>query len=949
MSRFLSSTALIATLSAFSISAIAQTVDGRVTDARQETGFEGAQVTLVELNRSVVTDRFGAYRFANVPEGDYTLRVNYIGAEDKQQSVSVPASGVTVNFELGSDVDYIDNIIVVGTYAAQAGAINQQRNSGKIVSVIDSDGLGYFPDTTVADSLQRLPGLSIQTDQGEGRYVSIRGLNSDLVSASINGVRTPSPEDRRGVLLDGVPSDLLDGIEVQKSLTPDVDGDSLGGVINLKTISAFDRDGMFIRAKVEGQYNEITEEVSPKATLTYSNVFGENFGAAISLNYQDLRIEAHNNESGGWGLDNGTYYLNDDYEHRWYDLSRERLGLVANFDWRVSDNTNLYFRTLLNEYRDDEVRNKFEFRAFDDTYDDAGIATGPADEDIELSRAVSPTQTAVLLNEMDAEVRLREEVRKIQTVSIGGDSTWDDWKVDYQISYAYAEENDTDNHDVTFRFKDIQSLFPFEEITFDYATAETPILGGSQNIINAIYDPSNYELDDFEREFTVNEDTETSGQFNIANAATFMERPVEWKGGVKYRSREKVRDANLTFHDPGLSLSNFVSGDFVDNWRLANPQPLWPDPYLTAAIRDQLDPADLDVEGSFFESNAEDFRIEENILSVYGMGTFDLGETSIIAGIRVESTDTELSGKLVEEEDLSFTNRTVSNDYTNVLPSVNIRHNFTDNVVGRAAYYAAIVRPAFGDMAPYVIINEDRDEAVVGNPNLKPYEADNFDLSLEFYPTKLSVLSASVFYKDISDPIYPANFDIADVPSNIDLSGVPAVYLNGDDTDGGEIGEIDTFVNVDNATVFGLELNYVQGLADIFPALEGFIVSSNLTLTESEATLPDGREVPFLAQADTVFNFAIAYDNGPWDLRISSNYRGNSLDELVDPDLDRFNDGRTLVEASAKYRLNDNWLVYVEGKNLTDAPEYYYFGDESRLSQYDEFGRSVIFGARFTY
>lgn len=930
MSRFLSSTALLATLSAFSISAIAQTVDGRVTDARQETGFEGAQVTLVELNRSVVTDRFGAYRFANVPEGDYTLRVNYIGAEDRQQSVSVPASGVTVNFELGSDVDYIDNIIVVGTYAAQAGAINQQRNSGKIVSVIDSDGLGYFPDTTVADSLQRLPGLSIQTDQGEGRYVSIRGLNSDLVSASINGVRTPSPEDRRGVLLDGVPSDLLDGIEVQKSLTPDVDGDSLGGVINLKTISAFDRDGMFIRAKVEGQYNEITEEVSPKATLTYSNVFGENFGAAISLNYQDLRIEAHNNETGEWGLDNGVYFLNDDYEHRWYDLTRQRLGLVANFDWRVSENTNLYFRTLLNEYRDDEVRNKFEFRDLDD-----GAANGP-------------TQTIVPLNEMDAEVRLREEVRKIKTVSIGGDSTWDDWKVDYQISYAYAEEDDSNNHDVTFRFEDIQASFP-GDVTFDYSTPETPVLSGAQNVIDAIYDPSNYTLDDFEREFTVNEDTETAGQFNIAKAATFMNRPVDWKGGVKYRSREKVRDANLTFHDPSLSLSDYVAGDFVDNWRLANPQPLWPDPYLTAAIRNQLDPADFDEEGSFFESNAEDFRIEENILAFYGMGTFDLGETSIIAGIRVESTDTELTGKLVEEDDLSFTNRTVSNDYTNVLPSVNIRHNFTDNVVGRAAYYAAIVRPAFGDMAPYVIINDDRDEALVGNPNLKPYEADNFDLSLEFYPTKLSVLSATVFYKNISDPIYPANFDIADVPSNIDLSGIPAVYLNGDDTDGGEIEEIDSFINVDSAKVLGLELNYVQGLADIFPALDGFIVSSNLTLTESEATLPDGREVTFLAQADTVFNFAIAYDKGPWDLRISSNYRGSSLDELVDPDLDRFNDDRTLVEASAKYRLNDSWLVYVEGKNLTDAPEYYYFGDESRLSQYDEFGRSVIFGARFTY
>jgi outer membrane receptor protein involved in Fe transport len=126
-------------------------------------------------------------------------------------------------------------------------------------------------------------------------------------------------------------------------------------------------------------------------------------------------------------------------------------------------------------------------------------------------------------------------------------------------------------------------------------------------------------------------------------------------------------------------------------------------------------------------------------------------------------------------------------------------------------------------------------------------------------------------------------------------------------------------------------------------------VSANLTLTDSESVLPDGREVRFLNQADTVWNLALGYDKGPWDLRVSANYRGNNLDELIDPDLDRTIDDRLLVEASAKYRVNDNLQIYVEGKNLTDEPEYYYFGNESRLMQYDEFGSSWIFGARYTF
>ncbi|MEO0784736.1 MAG: carboxypeptidase regulatory-like domain-containing protein, partial [Pseudomonadota bacterium] len=306
-------------------------IAGTVTDATGTAPLEGAIVTVKGLERSVTTNRFGDYRLNNIPTGDYTVTVSYVGTEDVSSDISVPPAGTTADFTLGADVRYLDNILVVGSLAAQAGAINQQRAADSIISVIDSDGLGNFPDTTVADSLARVPGLSIVTDQGEGRYVSIRGINTDLIAASINGVRTPSPEDRRGVLLDGVPSDLLDGIEVQKSLTPDVDADSLGGIINLKTISAFDRDGQFIRAKVEGRWNEITEEVSPKATLTYSNVFNDNFGVAVSLNYQDLRIEAHNNEIGEFDFFNGVAYLNDDYEHRWYDLTRERLGLVANF------------------------------------------------------------------------------------------------------------------------------------------------------------------------------------------------------------------------------------------------------------------------------------------------------------------------------------------------------------------------------------------------------------------------------------------------------------------------------------------------------------------------------------------------------------------------------------------------------------------------------------------
>ena len=949
MTRFLAGTALATVMLATATPiAAAQILSGKVTDATGTAPLQGAIVSVEGINRSVSTDRFGEYRIANLPAGDYTVVVSYVGAPDVSSTIVVPATGAELDFTLGADVRYLDNILVVGSKAAQAGAINQQRAADSIISVVDSDGLGYFPDTTVADSLQRVPGLSIVTDQGEGRYVSIRGINTDLIAASINGVRTPSPEDRRGVLLDGVPSDLLDGIEVQKSLTPDVDADSLGGIINLKTISAFDRDGQFVRAKVEGQWNEITEQLSPKATLTYSNVFNDVFGVALSLNYQDLRIEAHNNEIGEFGFADGVAFLNDDYEHRWYDLTRERFGLVANFDWRVNENTDLYLRTLFNNYVDDEVRNKFEFRDLDDSEkaDEGGI--------------IAPGATTVPLNEMDAEVRVREETRNIQTLALGGSTFLNEWAFDYEVSYAFADEQDDNNHDVTFRFEEIQESFP-GVLTFDLSNPETPRISGTQSLLDAIYDPANYSLDSLEREFSVNEDTEIGAKFDVSRQSLIGNTPVTWKAGLKLRDREKTRDENFLFFEPDLNLADFARNSFIDNWRLANPQPTWPDPDLTRSLRSFNDPSNPDFEAgdSFIDSNVADYEIDEQILAGYAMGTFEFDKLTLVAGVRAEQTDVDLRGRQVEaidEDNLIAADRQFSDDYTNVLPSVNLKYEFSDKLIGRAAYYAALVRPAFGEFAPAAVINDDL-EVEAGNPNLDALEADNFDLTLEFYPTELSVFSVGVFYKDIENAIFGNRFDREEIGE--DANGDPILepfadfqarvpidlgFLNNDG-----ITRVDTFVNVDNSEVFGVEFNYVQSLEDLNPALEGFLVSANLTLTDSESTLPDGREVPFLNQADTVWNLAFGYDKGPWDLRVSANFRSNNLDELIDEDLDRTIDDRTLIEASAKYSITDNLQIYLEGKNLTDEPEYYYFGDASRLNQYDEFGTSWIFGARYTF
>lgn len=921
----------------------ADVVRGSVTDASGAAPLEGALVTIDEIGRKTSTDRFGAYRLSGVPAGAYTLSVSYVGAPKISRQIEVSEAGeILVDVSVGENVRYLDNILVVGSAAAQAGAINKQRASNAIISVIDSDGLGTFQDTTVADSLSRVPGLSIETDQGEGRYVSIRGINTDLIASSINGVRTPSPEDRRGVLLDGVPSDLLDTIEVQKSLTPDVDADTLGGIVNMQTISAFDRDGRFIRAKIEGSYNEITEEISPKATLTYSEVFGDRLGVALSVNYQDLRVESHNNETGGWdefdGADFlvpqvGTYFAPaDDYEMRFYDLTRERIGFVGNVDFRATESTDLYFRALWNRYVDDEIRNKYEFREFDE-------------------EIVSATQNSVSIRrgEVDAEVRLREEIRYLQTYAAGGETSLGDWNFDYEASYAYAEEDDSNNHDVAFRSAPEFRDNTVGAITFDFSDPQRPVISGPA--MNFLMDPSNYVMDAYEREFTTTEDTEWGGKLNIAKDDVFAGVPVTWKAGLKLRDREKVRDQNLVIYErDDVLLSDYIrTTSPIANWRLPNQMYNWPDAYLTAALRETFTAAEINEEDTALESLSGDYSIDEQTIALYGMGTFDIGPMTLVAGLRSETTKLDSRGNIFTEGDTAatVTERTFSDDYTHILPSVNLKYAFSDKIVGRAAYYAAVVRPAFAEIAPRVLFNEDRDAIEMGNVNLDPYEADNIDLSLEFYPTELSVISAGVFYKNIANAIFPATFDIADLPADIDLSFLPASMVAG-------LSEVSTFINAGTAELYGAEFNYVQQFGFLPAPYDGLLVSANLTLTESKTSLPDGREVPLLKQAGRVWNVAVGYDKGPWDLRVSANYRGDYLDEIFGTtdsgkDLDRYTDDRLRVEASVKYDLNDQIQLFLEGKNLTDEAEYYYHGAGSRLSQYDEFGTTVVFGARLTY
>lgn len=269
----------------FATIAHAGEVTGHVTDATGVRGLQSATVRIVELNRTAETDRAGTYVFGDVPAGTYTLETRYVGAEVTTQSVTVPATGrISTDFNL--DAIGGGDILVTGQISNLTSALSRQRAADGVESVLTRDAVGQFPDQNVAESLRRLPGVNILNDQGEGRFVAVRGLNPNLNSTSLNGVRLPAPEaDVRQVALDVVSSDTIESIEVKKSFTPDMDGDFVGASIEINTTSAFDSRKNRYSLSAEGSWNDYSGKVTPKGSLDFVQKLGDDFGVAGSVSY----------------------------------------------------------------------------------------------------------------------------------------------------------------------------------------------------------------------------------------------------------------------------------------------------------------------------------------------------------------------------------------------------------------------------------------------------------------------------------------------------------------------------------------------------------------------------------------------------------------------------------------------------------------------------------------
>ena len=900
------------------------TITGVVVDPSETRGLQSAQVRIVELDRVVTTERDGGFTFPDVPAGTYSLEARYVGAETTQTSVTVTETGVIrADIVLRSGAD--NEILVIGQGANQASALSRQREADGVSSVLTRDSIGQFPDQNVAESIRRLPGVNVLNDQGEGRFVSVRGLDPELNSSSLNGVRLPSPEsDVRSVALDVISSDLIESVEIKKSLTPDMDADTIGASIEINTTSAFDRKKGLFAVKLEGSYNKYADSVTPKGSIDFSTRIGDNVGISGGLSYYKREFETDNIEAGDWKEKGGIAYA-EEVQYRDYDVTRERISGSLNVDVRASDYTTVFVRGNFSQFDDQEYRRRTTI-IFDE-------------------KPASGSATSAFFTDADGRIEVRRDIKdrferqRIATYQVGLDHDDGIWEAHLSGSWARSSELENGSVDPT-RFR---ARFDGDgvDVNMDYSDERMPLYSVTAGA-DQFFDPANYKFNRAElTRLSDSVDTEYALKGDLGRSFLTDGGEFTVQAGVKSRWRTKSYDMNGVFYgdyDGDYTLADVLG---QQTYRITDMGPVASYTGATDFLFANLGKFEVDPYESDLLSLPSDYTADEDILAGYLLGRYDSSTLRIIGGLRAERTSNVLSGQLVVDDGDQVTDVipvNVQRRYTDWLPSLTLRFQPQERLVLRFAGYKSLVRPKLAKMTPRFTINEDK-EAKFGNPSLLPYRAWNADASAEYYFSSNGAVSVGAFYKSID------NFIVDQTLSD------PGTFQ------GVEYEKLTRAINGEKAEIFGVEASFSQ-LLDFLPSpLDGFLVNLNYTYTDATGTVLTGgdintpRKISLPSSSKHTFNAVLGYEKGPFDFRLAGTYRDKYLDELGgDVAKDRIVDSHFQLDASVKLNVTKNICLFAEWININNAKYFAYqdFASARRNLQYEEYGSTIKFGAKIT-
>jgi TonB-dependent receptor len=980
---------LLVSLCLLCLPAIAQSDKGAVTGSVVDSSgsvLKGAEVDLLPLGATANANEQGQFEMRDIPAGHYTLTTSYVGFQTHNEEIDVVA-GKNLNLTEKLDVASAnEQINVTGERLhGEAEAINQVRSAENIIDVLPSEVIMSLPNANVADALGRLPGVVLERAEGEGEYVDIRGLDPRLTNITIDGVTIPSPEPTvRQVRLDVINSDMVDQVEINKTLSANQDADGIAGSVNLRTKMA--NDGTLFSVYANGGYTHI---LNGRAVDQFGGIFGKRFGAQKKFGF----VVGGTYDYNGRGIDNiqptidplstfaSPFY--DNITIRQYRYYRTRDGIYGSADYKMNDNNNFYAHGLYSDLQDWGDKWYYEPKSNPITCPGGAATCDP-------STYIYPTGDGKKPTFYTSSKRPNAAV---SSLSLGGrhvqHSSWFTWEVAAARSY---EVDSAGNPKATFSWLGSKSDLSGCNYT-PGAPTNTPQFGPCSAAGSPLLNSSLWGLNELVTSKGLSSD------LNLSAAASFA-KTYDWGGhfgtfeaGFKIRNGHKTQDATETQYDSfgsGAPLMSQVQSGFQNNGNYffgdyfgGKFGPVSDFNKVVNYVQQNL-AGDVDGAATAADTYPNIFHTVERVTAGYVMNTLDFGKLHVQTGVRFEGTQLNTFGyyvTLYNPGDPHCTDPTgcgvaspvsANPSYFDALPSMQLRYSLPGNSDIRAVYSRGVSRPVPYQMVPYVEEDQTASPVAVdiGNPSLRPTHSNNYDLLYEKYLHPLGMIQAGGFFKQLNaDEVtitIPGSINPAQLPAGV----LPPGLLSAVQQYPGDA--ITEDINAANAYVYGFEANYVQRWSNLPGVLKGLGLSANYTFTGSQVkALPLRTDSPALQrQTPNAWNISPTYDTKHVSIRAGVQYNGTDIYQYyyISPSLapgasnpdpvglgpkgpngDIYTYGHLQVDAQGSYKFKNGISLMAYGLNLTNEVFGYYQGSTQFVNQREYYAPTFGGGIRYTW
>ena len=944
--------AIAAVLIGTSINVTAESMRGRIASERGGSALEGASISLRDssgnqINKAVANNK-GEFLFNQLKPGTYQIDVKYLGFVTRTfDVVIVEGENYSGQFKLSGGVNYEQGknvLIVTSDVNSQTKSLNQEASSNALISVASSDDIGQFPDRNVAEALQRVPGVTIRTETGEGGFAVIRGAQPLLNTVNINGQKLASTRTGgRDNKLSSLPVENIERIEVLKVFTPDLAGDFIGGTVNIVSKSAFGYDGTRAQFSLKAGESDIREEeYYDFASAVSTKLLDDKLGVVLSLDYSD-RPTGTERVSTNWGqeLASTSDLLPRELLIQNLDIESEKLGATINAEYRPT-NDSTYHLKMSSQSLDQQ-------KTFQQSYIGFGYDNGLSGLDAD-DGSNSDNGSFSIATVLRGAAELNREI-DLLTFQLGGTNHFDTISIDYELANSEADI-ETDQ-----LIAQLQNPFASQPVLgghlyTDFST-NSPHVGLDPAIDAVTNDIANYtNLSRLESAEQVGNEEELSFKFNLKLDSDLFGYPSVYKTGFVVSKKDKVTSVNIDSYNaaPVASIGSVVPG-FAIPWlndgadfdsSIVDGQYSFGPALDIHGVRqlflDNKDTFDAALRSdliSNFLTNARNFKATEKVSAIYGMATTEIDDTSVIAGVRVEQFTTDYTARAFDAITNSFVDLTTDKDQTVILPSIVTKTEIDSGVILRTSATKTYARPSFEQLSPAE--NKDNIQGFTfhtGNPNLEPMESVNLDISLDYYTEPLGVVGLAIFYKDISDQIVNQHTAFVDPLTGATLEKIQPINNSG------------------TANLLGLELNFQQPLSIIAEELSNFSLIANYTYIDSDFDIEDqNRRTALPFTSDQAMNLSLSFEKNDFKVRFAYTYQSEYLRDASreGAQMDRWIGERGTYDLTAQWAVTRNWGLYAEWFNITDEPFTEYRGNASRMINNEYTGTSVGIGIRGTF